>query len=99
MKIECKLHRKGGTRVTIEGVEYHFAPQADGRHVATVDNSKHAQRFLDIPEAYSAIKAEKPAQKPETATQTAALDLGDEPKGDEAQTTTTRRRGRTRRGE
>lgn len=52
MRIECKLIREGGTTADIDGVEYHFAPQADGAHVADVENEDHVDRFLGIGEAY-----------------------------------------------
>lgn len=52
MQIECILKRPGGTRVTLEGIEYHFAPQADNAHVAEVESEPHCKRLLNIPEAY-----------------------------------------------
>jgi hypothetical protein len=52
MKIECILKRPGGTKVDLGGTEYHFAPQADGAHVAVVKENAHIQRFLSIPEGY-----------------------------------------------
>lgn len=52
MKIECTLKRKGGTVAEIDGTEYHFQPDADGRHVAEVADEKHINRFLDIREGY-----------------------------------------------
>lgn len=69
MKIECKLHREGGTYAEVGGVEYHFEPQPDGSHVADVTDEDHIARFLAIPEGYkihgSALKSEpkKPAPK------------------------------------
>lgn len=52
VNIECKLHRPGGTRAEIGGIEYHFAPQPDGAHVAGVADEAHVARFLSIPDAY-----------------------------------------------
>jgi hypothetical protein len=52
MKIQCILNREGGSKVEIGGIEYHFAPQADGAHVADVRDNAHIQRFLSIPEGY-----------------------------------------------
>lgn len=52
MKIECILKREGGSKVEIGGTEYHFAPQADGAHVAEVSNNGHVQRFLSITDGY-----------------------------------------------
>lgn len=67
MKIECKLHREGGTKAEIDGTEYHFAPQDDGAHVAFVANERHQDRFLSISEAYrlyrpKGIDQSEPAQ-------------------------------------
>lgn len=55
MKIECLIRRKKGTLVEFkaDGAAYHFTPDEEGRHVADVDNEKHAERLLSIkPEAY-----------------------------------------------
>ena len=52
MKIECILKRAGGTVAELEGVEYHFAPQDDGAHVAEIEKRSHIERFLSIPSAY-----------------------------------------------
>lgn len=51
-QIECKLIREGGTFAEVGGTEYHFAPQADGAHVAAIDNDDHADIFLAITEGY-----------------------------------------------
>lgn len=56
MKIESKLHREGGTKIDLGGIEYHFAPQADGAHVAEVENDDHIARFLSIPEGFKIYK-------------------------------------------
>lgn len=37
------------------GVEYHFSPQPDGRHVAEVDHPDHIGRFLSITEGYRLV--------------------------------------------
>lgn len=52
MFIKCKLNREGGTKIELDGTEYHFAPNAASDHVAKVTNSKHIKRFLEISEAY-----------------------------------------------
>lgn len=52
MQIECILKREGGTKTAIGEIEYHFAPQADGAHVADVENEDHQDRFLAISEGY-----------------------------------------------
>lgn len=56
MKIECILHRKGGTEVELPGKTYHFTPQEDGKHVAEVTIEAHIERFLSIPEAYRLLR-------------------------------------------
>lgn len=58
MKIECILHRKGGTVVELPGKAYHFAPQEDGKHVADVTIEAHIERFLSIPEAYRMLRTQ-----------------------------------------
>ena len=55
MKIKCILLRQGGTHVELRGTNYHFAPQADGQHVAEVTDEAHIARFLSIPEAYRVV--------------------------------------------
>ncbi len=57
MKIECLLRRSGGSRVSLGGTEYHFAPDTDGRHVADVADEDHIDRFLSIPEGYRLLRA------------------------------------------
>ena len=52
MKIECKIIRDGGSKVDLDGIEYHFEPLADGAHVAEIENIKHIDRFLSIGEGY-----------------------------------------------
>lgn len=65
MRIECKIHRQGGTRATIDGVEYHFKPASadDPRHVAEVADEDHASRFLAIPEGYRVAKSGTKAER------------------------------------
>ncbi len=52
MKIECILKRDGGTKVDLDGTQYHFKPQEDGSHTAEVSDIDHARRLLSIKEAY-----------------------------------------------
>lgn len=59
MQIECKLKRDGGTKVDMGTAQYHFAPLADGAHVAEVENEKHIDRFLSISEAYRLYRADR----------------------------------------
>lgn len=58
MKVECKLKREGGTKIDIDGTEYHFKPQADGAHVAEITDEAHLERLQQIPEAYKPYKGE-----------------------------------------
>lgn len=51
--VECVLHRKGGTVVTIDEIDYHFKPNQQGAHVCEISDPDHAQTFLAIREAYA----------------------------------------------
>lgn len=65
MDIECKLKREGGSRIPLDNIEYHFAPLADGAHVAAVENEDHQDRFLSITEGYRLYRGgEKPVAAP-----------------------------------
>lgn len=53
MKIVCKIRREGGTKVKMPGgVEYHFKPDTDGEHIASVTDEKHIALFLRVSDAY-----------------------------------------------
>jgi len=71
-KIECTIKREGGTRVEVEGKEYHFAPQPNGAHVAEVADSKHASILLKIAEAYVHYKVGGPSAVVADVVQTVA---------------------------
>lgn len=58
MKIRCKIIRKGGSHIDIDGVVYHFAPNERDDHVAEVSEARHIQRFLSITEGYEPYEAE-----------------------------------------
>lgn len=74
MKIECKLIRDGGTRADIDGVEYHFEPLPDGKHVAEVTHEAHIDRFLAIPDGYRVYHGEHdPKGKPAAVAASAGL--------------------------
>lgn len=64
MKIESLLRRKGGTKVTLDGVEYHFIPGPDGREFADVTNPDHIGIFASIREGYCVAGAETKAPEP-----------------------------------
>lgn len=61
MKIESLLRRPGGTKVTLDGVEYHFKPGPDGREFADVTNSDHIGIFTSIREGYRVAGGEAKA--------------------------------------
>lgn len=66
--VESIIRREGGTRVTIGKTAYHFKPQADGAHVADVEDARHLSRFLGISEGYRVYDPElvdEPAPAPE----------------------------------
>jgi len=48
MLIKLNLIRQGGSKIDIDGVVYHFAPNKDGHHVADVKNKDHIKRFMSI---------------------------------------------------
>lgn len=52
MEIESKIKRAGGTLIDMGSAKYHFAPNAEGAHVATVTDEAHQDRFLSISEGY-----------------------------------------------
>lgn len=64
MKIESLLRRPGGTKVTLDGVEYHFKPGPDGREFADVTNMDHVGIFASIREGYRVAGAETKAPEP-----------------------------------
>ena len=75
MKIECLLLRKGGTRVLLGVTDYHFKPDAKGRHVADVKDVEHVGVFAGIKEGYRLLADEDQANPPGNG------------EGDEAKTT------------
>lgn len=67
MKIECILHRPGGSRVQLEAprVEYHFKPsESDPRHIADVVEASHISTLLRITEGYRSAEGEQEEEKP-----------------------------------
>ncbi len=64
MKIESLLRRKGGTKVELDGVEYHFKPDADGREFADVANMDHVGIFASIREGFRVAGTETKAPEP-----------------------------------
>lgn len=65
MKIACLGIRDGGTKVDIDGLEYHFQPLEDGAHVAEVEDEAHIDRFLSISDHYKVYHGKlEPVSKP-----------------------------------
>ena len=58
MKIECIAHRDGGSKIDIDGIEYHFEPLEDGAHVADVEEIKHQDRFLSLGEGFKLYRGD-----------------------------------------
>lgn len=83
MLIECKLKRKGGTRIDFPEASYHFAPRPelpDAPHLAEVKHDAHVDRLLSIPEAYREYNGRiKPAPAPKRPTATADVTAEPEP--------------------
>lgn len=80
MKIRSKIRRKAGTEVKFDDTTYVFNDKND--HTCEVDNTKHAKRFLAIPEGYEPAdlpkddgEEKKPAKKTAAKKQAAEKDL------------------------
>ena len=58
MKIISKIKRELGTNVTLDGVRYHFGPEND--HTCEVENPRHIERFLSIPEGFTTPAKREP---------------------------------------
>lgn len=75
MQIEHTTKRPNGSHHSIDGVAYHFAPNAAGDHVAEVTDKAHIQRFLSIP---TFVIYEEGASAPQAGenSQSVSLDMG-----------------------
>lgn len=62
MQIESLIKRKDGTEVDIGDDNYHFKPDAMGRHVCEVTDESHIERFLSITEGYREVAVETPVE-------------------------------------
>ena len=71
MLIESKIIRPGGSHVSIDKAEYHFAPDKDGKHVCEVADKRHIQRFLSIAEGFKIVGAD---DEPEVEVRTVTAD-------------------------
>lgn len=65
MLIESKIKRPGGSYIELGGITYHFAPNAEGRHVCEVDNDDHVDRLLAIPEGFRLYRDKPVTAAPE----------------------------------
>jgi len=72
MKIQCLIHRQGGTEVTFDQDDrwpagrYHFQPETNAPgapHVAVVDEELHQHRLLSMPDVYRLV-LDKQAKAP-----------------------------------
>jgi hypothetical protein len=52
MRIESIIARKPGSTISLFGTEYVFTTRSDGKLCADVEDEKHIERFLSIPEGY-----------------------------------------------
>ena len=59
MKIELIIRREGGTSVDVGGTTYLFAPGDDERHVCVVEDEKHIEKLLSIPEGYREVVSDE----------------------------------------
>lgn len=65
MQIQSILIRQGGTRVDLDGTNYHFKPisnERDAPQVASVLIPAHQERLLSITEGYRLYKSPVPAR-------------------------------------
>jgi hypothetical protein len=81
MLIECKLKRKGGTKIEFANEDgdvthnYHFVPRADlpaVPHLAEITEPAHIERLLTLPEAYREFTGQAPTKRAATITKPAA---------------------------
>lgn len=74
MLIKCNIHRPKGTTVEFDGpagprsIVYQFLPDAEGDHVANVEDEDHIERLLAVPDRVYSLKrsALKTAQQTTT---------------------------------
>lgn len=79
MLILSKIKRDPGTFITMaDNTRYAFMPNEAGDHVAEVENPKHIERFLSIPEGFGIYSGEV---IPDSVV-TAALEPNSEPDPD-----------------
>lgn len=65
--IESLIRDEGGSRITIDGTPYHFAPMRDGRHLAEVTEQTHIATLLSHPEGWRL--ADPPEAQPRSVTE------------------------------
>lgn len=77
MLIKSKIRREGGSRIDIDGVNYHFKPEGKSpEHVCEVEDKEHIARFLAISEGYELAEE---APKPDAAEGSGDSEADDEP--------------------
>ena len=63
--IRCKITREGGSKVALDGIEYHFKPRSDlgayNVHVAEVEKKEHINRLLQISDGYELFLGDEDA--------------------------------------
>lgn len=57
MLIESIIHRRNGTKITLDDTTYHFVEDEHGRHVAEVADENHISKLLGIREGFRLANA------------------------------------------
>lgn len=74
MLIKSKIERAKGTRVTLDGINYHFAPtKPGGAHIASVSNTAHIARLLGIAEGFTVYDEQQDEEQRDIAASVAPL--------------------------
>ena len=58
--VQCTLIRKGGSLIDLGANVYHFAPNADGDHVAEVEDTDDLATLLGIKESFRIYRPNVP---------------------------------------
>lgn len=80
MLIKCNIQRPKGTNVEFDGpagprsIIYQFRPDADGDHVANVEDEDHIERLLAVPDRVYSLK-----RSPQKVAQQAATNAVETP--------------------
>lgn len=67
MLIECLIRREGGSRITLDGENYHFKPDGSSSpaHICEVASEEHARKLLAIKDGYRRFNAIEPIKMPD----------------------------------